>query len=434
MGRKSYSQLRKLVTYDKLLSYVRDAVSGLTDPRNREMGYSFVDIVMAGFAVFCLKYPSLLCFDDQTATQRQNLMTLFGIDNLCSDSHLRKVLDKVSPGPLKGVFPILFDQLRRLGVLKDYQVLGGRLACSVDGVHHFHSEKVHCEGCLVNKHGDGRVSYNHSMLCAVLVHPEHREVFPMASEAIVRQDGETKNDCEQNASKRIIKWISDNYKSEKLIFVEDALYATGPHIRQLQEAGHDYIIRVKADGNAKLFSWFRAASRFKTFEERDTKTGITRRYKWVENLPLNESHSDIRVNMLELEEEDRKGKISLFTWITSVSLRKTKVAEVARVGRARWKIENETFNTLKNQGYNFEHNYGHGQQHLCTMMAILMLLAFTVDQIWQKCSQLFNKLWERAKSKRYLWELIRAVFFLRPVSSFQEIHRTLAAEFSLQLE
>ena len=68
------------------------------------------------------------------------------------------------------------------------------------------------------------------------------------------------------------------------------------------------------------------------------------------------------------------------------------------------------------------------------MMSVLMMPAFSVDQIWQKCSELFNILWKRAKSKRYLWELIRAVFFLRPVSSFQEIYRTLAAEFSLQLE
>ena len=38
--------------------------------------------------------------------------------------------------------------------------------------------------------------------------------------------------------------------------------------------------------------------------------------------------------------------------------------------RARWKIENETFNTLKNQGYHFEHNYGHGEQHLSVVFVM----------------------------------------------------------------
>ena len=52
-----------------------------------------------------------------------------------------------------------------------------------------------------------------------------------------------------------------------------------------------------------------------------------------------------------------------------------------RAGRARWKVENETFNTLKNQGYHFEHNYGHGQQHLSVVLAMLMMLAFLLDQV-----------------------------------------------------
>jgi len=51
-----------------------------------------------------------------------------------------------------------------------------------------------------------------------------------------------------------------------------------------------------------------------------------------------------------------------------------------RAGRARWKIENEAFNTLKNQGYQFEHNFGHGQQQLSVVLALLMMLAFLVDQ------------------------------------------------------
>ena len=45
---------------------------------------------------------------------------------------------------------------------------------------------------------------------------------------------------------------------------------------------------------------------------------------------------------------------------------------VMRGARARWKIENETFNTLKNQGYHFEHNFGHGYRHLSTVFAHLM--------------------------------------------------------------
>ncbi|MEM0994346.1 MAG: hypothetical protein AAGI49_15000 [Bacteroidota bacterium] len=66
-----------------------------------------------------------------------------------------------------------------------------------------------------------------------------------------------------------------------------------------------------------------------------------------------------------------------------------------RAGRSRWKIENETFNTLKNQGYNFEHNYGHGKENLCTNLVLLMMLAFFVDQLQQLLNPLFQAAWKK---------------------------------------
>lgn len=437
MGRLSYKQLREQVTYDKLVALVRVALNKLPDPRNRSIGYSFNDILMAGFSVFSLKYPSLLCFDDQTRTQRQNLLDLYRIENLCSDSHLRAVLDEVDPSGLDGLFSNLYHHLGKLGILKDYRVLGGHLVCSIDGVHHYSSEKVSCEQCLVKEHSDGRTTYSHSMLCAALVSPGEREVFPIGAEPILKQDGEQKNDCEQNACKRLLNHMADHYGGEHLLLVEDALYATGPHIRQILAHNWQYVIRVKPDGNSGLFTQFEARDRRGAVKEArhvDRRKGVELSYRWTCNLPLNGSNGDIRVNMLCCTETGKGGKQTKFAWVTSVALSKANVREVASVARSRWKIENETFNTLKNQGYHFGHNYGHGYKYLCTMMAYLMLLAFIIDQIWQRCSRLFDQLWKRAKSKRYLWELIRAVIFLRPVSSFQEIHKVIAAEFSIRLE
>ena len=50
---------------------------------------------------------------------------------------------------------------------------------------------------------------------------------------------------------------------------------------------------------------------------------------------------------------------------------------------------------LKNQGYNFEHNYGHGEQHLSVVFAMLMMLAFLVDQAQQLCCALFQAVWAK---------------------------------------
>jgi hypothetical protein len=96
-----------------------------------------------------------------------------------------------------------------------------------------------------------------------------------------------------------------------------------------------------------------------------------------------------------------------------------------RGGRARWKIENETFNTLKNQGYHFEHNYGLGKKHLATVFAMLMMLAFLVDQTQQLCCTLFQCVWKKLKSKKALWESIRSYFKCFLVKSMQELYTAL---------
>jgi hypothetical protein len=70
--------------------------------------------------------------------------------------------------------------------------------------------------------------------------------------------------------------------------------------------------------------------------------------------------------------------------VTDLHLTATNVSRIARGGRCRWRIENETFNTLKNQGYHFEHNYGHGEKNLGVVLMMLMMAAFLIDQVQQK--------------------------------------------------
>jgi len=94
-----------------------------------------------------------------------------------------------------------------------------------------------------------------------------------------------------------------------------------------------------------------------------------------------------------------------------------------RIGRSRWKIENETFNTLKNQGYNFKHNYGHGKKNLSVVFAMLMMLAFLVDQIQQVWNMLFRAAWQETKTKKSLWEKVRQKFNEFDVPSMEIIYK-----------
>ena len=83
------------------------------------------------------------------------------------------------------------------------------------------------------------------------------------------------------------------------------------------------------------------------------------------------------------------------------------VEELVRIGRCRWKIENETFNTLKNQGYHIEHNFGHGEKHLSFNFFLLNLLAFFMHQIFELTDGLYQACRQKLGSKRNLWDHLR---------------------------
>jgi hypothetical protein len=273
------------------------------------------------------------------------------------------------------------------------------------------------------------------MLVAGLVHPHRQEVFPLGGEPIVKQDGTTKNDCERNAVRRLLPWLKAQYPDMSFLVVEDALYANGPHLKEILENGWQFIVNVKPKGNSSLFKAYEARCERKNVEEMiHTEDGYTYHYRFTNNLPLNSSHPDLRVNFIHLTLTSPKGKKTEFTWITSIKVSRGNVVKLVRAARARWKIENETFNTLKNQGYHFKHNYGHGFQHLATNFAYLMLAAFFVDQIIQACCELFRALRQALRSKTKLWEVFRAAFMVHKLKSFKELYQYIAHENYVQLE
>ena len=218
--------------------------------------------------------------------------------------------------------------------------------------------------------------------------------------------------------------------------MEDALYANGPHLKQILKNRWEFIVNIKPGSHKRLFTLFETRKKIKSakFYELTDKAGTIHRFWYDNNLPLNGTATDLRNGVLMYEETKKNGKVRKFSWVTSFDLTKRNVEEIMRIGRSRWKIENETFNTPKNQGYHFDHNYGHGYQHLSTFLAYLMLLAFQTDQIFQRCNSLFDRIWNKAKTKAKLWETLRSVFMIKVVSSFKELFETLAFQFRVQLE
>ncbi|MCB0555155.1 MAG: transposase [Phaeodactylibacter sp.] len=427
----------ELLKIDPLHKFMAKQFRGFTDTRDENQSISMQDALMSGYAVFSLKDPSLLQFNNERTNREENLKAVYKVNKAPSDSAMRGILDEVELKEMKKVYAGLAKKLRGAGILEAYSYISGHTAVSIDGVHHYSSEKIKCCQCLECIKSNGKTEYRHSLLCAVIVHPDKKEVLPIANEPIVKQDGNTKNDCEANAAKRLIPQVKKLLPKEKVVIVEDALSANGPHIRELKKAGFRFVISVKPDGNKYLFGLMERLEGLGKVNEQEQEEGqYIHRFRYVNSLPLNSDNRDIKVNFLDYRQVDKKGKEKdrHFTWITDFPLSKHNVYKVMRTGRSRWKIENETFNTLKNQGYNFEHNYGHGEKNLCTVLALLMMLAFLVDQLQQGWNELFRAAWDKTQTKIALWEKVRQKFNEYAVASMEVIYKLIIGLLKVRYE
>src|SRR5882672_10833407 len=396
-------QVRKHLSADALFRLVQSDCARLPDDRVGETEIALADALMSAFAMFSLKAPSLLAFDKERA--EGNLHTIYGIERVPCDTHMREILDPVSPKVLSPVFKSIFRQLQRGKALEAMAFLDGHYLLALDGTGYFSSTTIHCASCLHKVHRNGSVTYAHQMLGAAIIHPDMRAVIPLMPEPIGKHDGTDKNDCERNAAKRFVVTLRQDHPHLKFIVTEDSLSSNAPHIEMLQHHDLHYILGVKEGDHAFLFQQIQAAEhagRVTYYERHDRAAGVIHRFRFVNDVPLNASNVNVRVNFIEYWEMGAT-KVQHFSWVTDLRVSKRNVFHLMRGGRARWKIENETFNTLKNQGYNFEHNYGHGAQNLSVVFAILMLLAFLVDQAQQLCCALFQAVWAKLGSKRLLW-------------------------------
>src|SRR3989337_143457 len=190
-----------------------------------------VDELMAALAMFSLKYPTLLAFDraKKDPIIKNNLKNLYGINNPPSDTYMRQELDKVDPALLRESFLMVFAAVQRGKLLENYRFLDGYLL-AIDGTSFFKSDCVHCSDCCVKEHRDGRISYYHQVLGAVIAHPDHRQVIPLCPELISKQDGSDKNDCERRAAQRFFVLLKKEHPLLKLTVLFDALSANAPTI------------------------------------------------------------------------------------------------------------------------------------------------------------------------------------------------------------
>jgi hypothetical protein len=141
---------RKHLSADALFDFVRSGFANIPDDRRSDTDIALTDALMAAFAMFSLKSPSLLAFDKERV--EGNLQTIYGIARAPCDTYRRERIDPVSPESLRPVFTGVFRQLQRGKALEAMRFLDGHYLLALDGTGYFSSKTMHCESCLHKGH------------------------------------------------------------------------------------------------------------------------------------------------------------------------------------------------------------------------------------------------------------------------------------------
>lgn len=371
--------------FEECIASVIDSFTTFTDNRTgKNKRYTMVDAALAAFSVFFTQSPSWLACQKvmEKARGKSNAQTLFQITQIPTDNRVRSLLDPISPRLLDPAFTRLFRMLKQSGSLTAYTGVNGFRLIALDGTQFHSSEKIHCKSCTVKNHANGRTSYSHTVVTPVLVSTSESRAIPLRPEFVTPQDGHDKQDCEIAASKRWVQAESALLAETPTVLLGDDLYAHNPFCRWTLLHNCHFIftcLRASHQATYEYIDLLEPCDVHHVRERRRNKLNHTEIWsaRYVNGVPLSGDSDALNINWVELVVTDLDGKEKFRNaWITDIAISQDNAITIAQSGRARWSVENGNNNVLKTKGYHLEHNFGHGSQHLATLLAAMNILAF----------------------------------------------------------
>jgi hypothetical protein len=411
--------MTKPVTFNRLIEMLERTFAQLPDGRaGKNVTYSMHDAAMAAFSVFFTQSPSFLAHQEamQGRERRNNAASLFGIKKIPSDPQIRNLLDPVTPASLSTPFWDVFDLLADNEQLQGYRRLDGQWLVALDGTHYFHSSRIHCNRCTVTVRNETEY-YSHAAITPVLVAPGETRVIALEPEFIQPQDGQVKQDCERNAAKRWLARHAAVLAEHKVTLLGDDLYCNQPFCEQVLSQGFNFIFTCKPDSHTALYTEVDLLAQMGAVEQFSQRrwTGSGHEmwmYRCVSDVPLRAGGGNaLRVNWCELTivHEETGEQLYHNGFATNLALTKDNVPSTVAAGRARWKIENENNNVLKNYGYHLEHNFGHGDEYLSMILVLLNVLAFLFHTVLDLVDEVYQRLRTHLRARKTFFTDLQAL-------------------------
>ena len=386
--------------------------------------HSLHDCCQSTLAMMFFQDPSINAFQQRLQDKQHvnNLKTLFNVATIPKSTQLRTALDDIPSTEIELLFSDFLRPVQRGKQLERFEFMDGKYLIPLDGVQYFSSNKISCDCCLT-KTTNKITAYYHQVVAATIVCPGIKQVMLLAPEPIQNGDGNTKQDCEIKAGKRLVKKIRTTHPKLKIIIGGDGLYSKQPFIDELKKYGMSFILVAKPTDHTFLYQWFSEFHQMGETQQLEIYDIKGRRhfYEWVNDIPLNGSKDADNVGYFEYTIFKGEKVNYHNSWVTDITISRDNIIQLVKGGRARWKIENEAFNTLKNQGYHLEHNFGHGKKSLSYNLLLFNFLAFFMHQIFELSDLDYQKCRSKFTSRKEYWNQLRCTIRILIFPSFESL-------------
>ena len=400
--------------FDGIVASFRQVLSSLPDKRTgKNIRYRMEDAALSAFSVFFTQTPSFLAYQRmmEGSKGKSNAQSLFGVHQVPCDNHIRDLLDPVKPEQVFPVFAEILQVLEQQGQLRGFRSFAETLLIALDGTEYFSFLQIHCPQCSRRTLKPGETHYFHSVVTPVIVAPGQADVIPLVPEFIVPQDGHDKQDCETAAAKRWLSQHGERYSALKVTVLGDDLYCHQPLCQQLLAQQFNFILVCRPQSHTTLYEHLEGLALPTFTTKRWTgKVEETYTYRYLNGVPLRDGDQTLLVNWCELTVRRPDGKVTYKnSFATNHLITKDAVAQIILAGRTRWKVENENNNTLKTKGYNLEHNFGHGKQHLASFLATLNILSLLFHTLLERLDEKYKLLRSHLPTRKTFFDDLRAL-------------------------
>lgn len=386
-----------------------ELLNSLPDHRQRH-SYEVAEIMMAGLMMFVFKRGSKNHTDRLfTSGFEENYIRFFSL-RLPVMETVNQFLKDLSPSETERIKRILVKRLIEKRALDKFR-FQNKLVVAVDGTGIFSFDKEPFPGCPKKTSKNGKTTWQAGVLEAKIICSNG---FSISIETEWYQNSDNineKQDCEQKAFVRLAKKLKKHFPRLPIILTADSLYPNNTFFTICKKNKWDFILTFK-EGCLKSL-----------WEEVNLLYPLMEKKNKVERSMPQHQEKAMFIDGLEYKGHDGLGwceytrtnnktsNSERFVHITNLHIDKNNVFDISYYGRLRWKIENEGFNTQKNQGYNLQHKYAEKDHNAMQNYYQLLQISHLINQLSEKLQKVKEQLKQAGRTLKSIWEDATASMF-----------------------